>query len=60
MQAVSKGLEKVEQELTASENDGAISAGFRKVRKRKLLLLHSEMHCYLCDTDILSLLLDII
>lgn len=32
MQAVSKGLEKVEQELAASENDGAISAGFQKVR----------------------------
>ncbi|KAF5939118.1 hypothetical protein HYC85_023377 [Camellia sinensis] len=32
MQAVSKVLEKVEQELTASENDGAISAGFQKVR----------------------------
>ena len=32
MQAVSKGLEKVEQELTASVNDGAISAGFQKVR----------------------------
>jgi hypothetical protein len=32
MQAVSKGLEKVEQELTASENDGAISVGFQKVR----------------------------
>ncbi|KAL7178758.1 hypothetical protein ACSBR1_042170 [Camellia fascicularis] len=32
MQAVSKGLEKVEQELIASENDGAISAGFQKVR----------------------------
>lgn len=32
MQAVSKGLEKVEQELAASENDGAISMGFRKVR----------------------------
>lgn len=31
MQAVSKGLEKVEQELTASENDGAISMGFREV-----------------------------
>ncbi|GMQ06948.1 LOW QUALITY PROTEIN: hypothetical protein CsSME_00051347 [Camellia sinensis var. sinensis] len=30
MQAVSKGLEKVEQERTASENDGAISAGFQK------------------------------
>lgn len=32
MQAVSKGLEKVEQELAASENDGAISAVFQKVR----------------------------
>ena len=32
MQAVSKGLEKVELELAASENDGAISVGFRKVR----------------------------
>ncbi|GMP35892.1 hypothetical protein CsSME_00008177 [Camellia sinensis var. sinensis] len=31
MQDVSKGLEKVEHELTASENDGAISAGFQKV-----------------------------
>lgn len=35
MQAVSKGLEKVEQELAASENDGAISAGFQKVRITK-------------------------
>ncbi|GAB2235465.1 hypothetical protein Drorol1_Dr00025890 [Drosera rotundifolia] len=33
MQAVSKGLEKVEQELAVSENDGVISAGFRKVLK---------------------------
>lgn len=33
MQAVSKGLEKVEQELTASENDGAVSEGFRQVLK---------------------------
>jgi len=33
MQAVSKGLEKVEQELTASDNDGTISSGFQKVRK---------------------------
>ncbi|KAL7196275.1 hypothetical protein ACSBR1_036307 [Camellia fascicularis] len=31
MQAVSKGLEKVEQELSAPENDGAISAGFQKL-----------------------------
>lgn len=32
MQAVSKGLEKVEQELTTSEHDGPISVGFQKVR----------------------------
>ncbi|XP_028095114.1 formin-like protein 3 [Camellia sinensis] len=53
MQAVSKGLEKVEQELTASENDGAISAGFQKALKnfldtaeaevRSLISLYSEV-----------------
>lgn len=32
MQAVSKGLEKVEQELSASESDGAVSLGFQKVK----------------------------
>lgn len=31
MQAVSKGLEKVVQELSTSENDGPISENFRKV-----------------------------
>lgn len=31
MQSVSKGLEKVEQELSVSENDGPASEGFRKV-----------------------------
>lgn len=31
MQAVSKGLEKVEQELAAADRDGAISVGFQKV-----------------------------
>lgn len=31
MQAVSKGLEKVVQELTASENDGPVSNNFCKV-----------------------------
>lgn len=31
MQAAAKGLGKVEHELSASENDGAISLGFRKV-----------------------------
>ncbi|XP_017973460.1 PREDICTED: formin-like protein 14 isoform X1 [Theobroma cacao] len=53
MQAVSKGLEKVEQELTASDNDGAISMGFQKVLKnfldtaeaevRSLISLYSEV-----------------
>ncbi|XP_022967178.1 formin-like protein 14 isoform X2 [Cucurbita maxima] len=53
MQAVSKGLEKMEQELTASENDGAISIGFQKVLKifldtaeaevRALISLYSEV-----------------
>ncbi|XP_057766968.1 formin-like protein 3 [Salvia miltiorrhiza] len=28
---VTKGLEKVEQELLAAENDGVVSSGFRKV-----------------------------
>lgn len=31
MQAISKGLEKVEQELTLSENDGLVSQAFHKV-----------------------------
>ncbi|KAL6547692.1 hypothetical protein OROHE_009397 [Orobanche hederae] len=53
MQAVNKGLEKVEQELTAAENDGAVSSGFRKVLKsflntaeaevRSLITLYSEV-----------------
>ncbi|KAI5435939.1 formin-like protein 14 [Lathyrus oleraceus] len=36
MQVVHKGSEKVEQELTASENDGSISSGFCKVLKNFL------------------------
>ncbi|CAK7355954.1 unnamed protein product [Dovyalis caffra] len=43
MQAVSKGLEKVEQELTTSVNDGAISAGFQKVLKNFLDTAESEV-----------------
>ncbi|KAH6784752.1 Formin Homology 14 [Perilla frutescens var. hirtella] len=53
MQAVNKGLEKVEQELTAAENDGTVSSGFRKVLKgflhtaeaevRSLITLYSEV-----------------
>jgi hypothetical protein len=31
MQAISKGLEKVIQELSTSENDGPVSEKFRKV-----------------------------
>ena len=33
MQAIIKGLEKVKQELVASENDGPVSEVFRKVSK---------------------------
>ncbi|KAG5249114.1 formin protein [Salix suchowensis] len=43
MQAVSKGLEKVEQELTTSVNDGAISAGFQKVLNSFLDTAESEV-----------------
>lgn len=32
MQAIIKGLEKVKQELAASENDGLVSEVFRKVQ----------------------------
>lgn len=41
MQSISKGLGKVEQELIASENDGPVSEGFRKVFKmmKNLILL---------------------
>lgn len=39
MQAVSKGLEKVEQELAASESDGEISSNFQKVRKHTFILM---------------------
>lgn len=34
MQAISKGLEKVVQELSTAENDGPVSENFRKVRFR--------------------------
>lgn len=43
MQAVSKGLEKVEQEIAMSENDGPPSAGFRKVSKEFLNTAESEV-----------------
>jgi hypothetical protein len=34
MQAISKGLEKVIQELTASENDGPVSETFCQVQSK--------------------------
>lgn len=34
MQAIIKGLEKVTQELSASENDGPVSEVFHKVSMR--------------------------
>ncbi|RCV24359.1 hypothetical protein SETIT_5G078800v2 [Setaria italica] len=43
MQAINKGLEKVEQELAASENDGAISIGFRKALKSFLDAAEAEV-----------------
>ncbi|GJN02200.1 hypothetical protein PR202_ga19525 [Eleusine coracana subsp. coracana] len=43
MQAINKGLEKVEQELAASENDGAISVGFRKALKSFLDAAEAEV-----------------
>nr|CAD1840175.1 unnamed protein product [Ananas comosus var. bracteatus] len=43
MQAVSKGLEKVEQELTASENDGPVSETFRKTLKTFLNVAEAEV-----------------
>ncbi|XP_009594118.1 formin-like protein 18 isoform X1 [Nicotiana tomentosiformis] len=40
MQAISKGLEKVVQELSMSENDGIVSENFRKALKE--FLCHAE------------------
>lgn len=39
MQAISKGLEKVVQELSMSENDGAVSENFRKVSHDYIILI---------------------
>lgn len=36
MQAISKGLEKVIQELSASENDGPVSENFCQVQTKQL------------------------
>ncbi|XP_022134826.1 formin-like protein 13 isoform X2 [Momordica charantia] len=43
MQAISKGLEKVVQELSTSENDGPISNNFRKVLKEFLRFAEAEV-----------------
>ncbi|PUZ50912.1 hypothetical protein GQ55_6G112500 [Panicum hallii var. hallii] len=43
MQAVNKGLEKVEQELTTSENDGPVSEIFRKTLKDFLIGAEAEV-----------------
>ncbi|KAI4303455.1 hypothetical protein MLD38_039083 [Melastoma candidum] len=43
MQAVSKGLEKVEQELAASDTDGTISASFQEELKRFLDTAEAEV-----------------
>lgn len=52
MQAISKGLEKVAQELTASENDGPVSEIFCKLLKQFLSFAEGEvkslasLYCY--------------
>ncbi|KAF8407252.1 hypothetical protein HHK36_006379 [Tetracentron sinense] len=43
MQAISKGLEKVVQELTVSENDGPVSQTFRKTLKEFLCFAEAEV-----------------
>ncbi|OMO54533.1 Actin-binding FH2/DRF autoregulatory [Corchorus olitorius] len=43
MQAIIKGLEKVKQELVASENDGPVSEVFRKTLKGFLSVAESEV-----------------
>ncbi|GAY44339.1 hypothetical protein CUMW_081390 [Citrus unshiu] len=43
MQAISKGLEKVVQELTASENDGEVSGNFCKLLKEFLSYAEGEV-----------------
>lgn len=40
MQAIIKGLEKVKQELAASENDGLVSEIFRKVMSGIIFLFY--------------------
>lgn len=49
MQAISKGLEKVVQELSMSENDGAVSENFRKV-SHDYSDLHNADFCIQSDS----------
>lgn len=46
MQAISKGLEKVIQELSTSENDGPISEIFCKVFKQSLMTFFFSVHSF--------------
>ncbi|KAJ6745355.1 FORMIN-J [Salix koriyanagi] len=48
MQAVSKGLEKVMQELSAAENDGLVSESFCKILKEFLSFAESEVRSLAC------------
>ncbi|GFP87454.1 formin-like protein 20, partial [Phtheirospermum japonicum] len=43
MQAIIKGLEKVKQELAASENDGPVSESFRKTLKEFVIIAETEV-----------------
>lgn len=43
MQAIIKGLEKLNQELTASENDGPVSEVFRKTLKEFITVAETEV-----------------
>lgn len=45
MQAISKGLEKVVQELSMSENDGPVSVNFRMVCRRNFDMALKEFLC---------------
>ena len=56
MQAIMKGLEKVKQELNASENDGPVSDIFRKVSTFLLLIFFTTLQLLrFCESCILSM-----
>ncbi|KAJ0680427.1 putative formin, FH2 domain-containing protein [Helianthus annuus] len=59
MEAISKGLEKVEQELVASENDGPVSIVFQKVSKHLTQLVEKKekkdpFHCNFQTINVIS------